>query len=50
MGRVGRYGQDCSRYKHLQLETLVSDKASRALRFKILGTYKRVQKAEPEKK
>ena len=43
MGRVGRYGQDCSRFKLAEVETLVNDKAARKLRFELVDMIKGVR-------
>ena len=49
LGRVGRYGQDCSRWKLAEVETLVNEKAARKLRYDILDLCKRVSGGDKTK-
>ena len=49
LGRVGRYGQECGRWKLAEVETLVDEKAARALRFKILDMCKAVRGVDSKK-
>ena len=50
MGRVGRYGQECSRWKLAEVETLVSEKLSRRLRLAIIDMCNDIQGLEMKKK
>ena len=48
MGRVGRYGQECTRWKLAgDVDALISDKEARDLRYKIRRSLENAQK-EPE--
>ena len=50
MGRVGRYGQECSRWKLPEVEELVNDKQSRKLRLDIMDLCKDIQGMGKKKK
>ena len=50
LGRVGRYGQDCGRWKLAEVDALVNEKAARKLRFDILNVYKAATGTDKKKK
>ena len=50
LGRVGRYGQDCGRWKVPEVEALVNEKTARKLRCDILNAIKAVTEGDKNKK